>query len=321
MCPKVSVIVPVYKAEKYLHRCVDSIIAQTFKDWELLLVDDGSPDNSGKLCDEYAQKDSRIKVFHKKNGGVSSARQMGLDNATGEYTIHADPDDWVEPTMLEELYAKAIEDNADMVICDYFQAFKHKQVYTKQNIKSLENDSILRQILMHTMSGAVWNKLVKRSTIVNNKIKFPPITFCEDTFFICDLLRFKQNISYLNKAFYHYDQALNSSSLTRFMDKSTIDSRIYFVSYFSSFLNKNDYEQELLSAKITTKRLAWYVKEYTFEEYKSIYPETNDFFKNRKSFNADILINLSLKGYHRLSKIIYSFSKIRNFILLKVKGF
>lgn len=122
--PKISVIVPVYKAEAYLHRCVDSIIAQTFTDWELLLVDDGSPDRSGDICDEYASKDARIRVFHKENGGVSSARQKGLDEAIGEYTIHADPDDWVEPMMLEELYKKAKEDDADMVICDFICEYK-----------------------------------------------------------------------------------------------------------------------------------------------------------------------------------------------------
>ena len=94
--PKVSIIVPVYKAEKYLNRCVDSILAQTFTDFELLLIDDGSPDRSGEICDEYAKKDSRIRVIHKENGGVSSARQRGLDESIGEYTIHADPDDWVE---------------------------------------------------------------------------------------------------------------------------------------------------------------------------------------------------------------------------------
>ena len=169
MSPKVSIIVPVYKAEKYLHRCVDSIIAQTFKDWELLLVDDGSPDNSGKLCDEYAQKDNRIKVFHKENGGVSSARQMGLDNATGEYTIHADPDDWVEPTMLEELYAKAIEDNADMVICDYFNEYTDRQVYTPSKyVGYLDSDYVFRQILSTRMAAAVWNKLIRRSVIISS---------------------------------------------------------------------------------------------------------------------------------------------------------
>ena len=104
--PAVSVIVPVYKAENYLCHCVDSLLAQTFPDFEILLIDDGSPDHSGDICDEYARKDSRVRVFHKENEGVSSTRQCGIDNAKGEYTIHADPDDWVEPDMLEELYKK-----------------------------------------------------------------------------------------------------------------------------------------------------------------------------------------------------------------------
>lgn len=107
--PKISVIVPVYKAEKYLRKCVDSILNQTFSNFELILVDDGSPDQSGQICDEYAGKDKRINVIHKKNDGVSAARQSGLDASSGDYVIHADPDDWVEPQMLKELYAKAID--------------------------------------------------------------------------------------------------------------------------------------------------------------------------------------------------------------------
>lgn len=119
--PAVSVIVPVYKAENYLCHCVDSLLAQTFPDFEILLIDDGSPDHSGDICDEYARKDSRVRVFHKENEGVSSTRQCGIDNAKGEYTIHADPDDWVEPDMLEELYKKAKEEDADVVICDFMR--------------------------------------------------------------------------------------------------------------------------------------------------------------------------------------------------------
>ena len=116
----VSVIIPVYKVEKYIAECIESILAQTYTNFRLILVDDGTPDNAGKICDEYALKDNRIKVIHKSNGGVASARQMGVDNALGNYTIHADSDDWVEPTMLEELYKKAIEKDADMVICDFY---------------------------------------------------------------------------------------------------------------------------------------------------------------------------------------------------------
>ena len=108
--PKISIIVPVYKAENYIHRCIKSLLSQTFTDFEILLINDGSPDKSGEICDEYAKSDKRIRVFHKENGGVSSARQCGIDNARGEYTIHVDPDDWVDPRMLEELYLKAVEE-------------------------------------------------------------------------------------------------------------------------------------------------------------------------------------------------------------------
>lgn len=96
MTPKISVIVPVYKVEQYIHRCVDSILAQSFTDFEIILVDDGSPDNCGKICDEYAQKDSCVKVFHKPNGGVSSARNLGLNNAKGEWVTFIDSDDYIE---------------------------------------------------------------------------------------------------------------------------------------------------------------------------------------------------------------------------------
>ena len=98
--PKISIISPVYNAEPYIVKCLDSILAQTFESWELILVDDGSLDRSGNICDEYAAKDSRIVVIHKKNEGVGAARQTGMDNATGEYIIHVDPDDWVESDML-----------------------------------------------------------------------------------------------------------------------------------------------------------------------------------------------------------------------------
>lgn len=156
----VSIIVPVYKAEAYLHRCLDSILAQTFTDWELLLVDDGSPDRSGVICDEYAAKDDRIRVFHKENGGVSSARQKGQDEAQGEYTIHADPDDWVEPTMLEELYKKAKADDADMVICDYYMNDGENQTYITQKPTVLDRKTVLGELLFQQLHGSCWNKLV-----------------------------------------------------------------------------------------------------------------------------------------------------------------
>lgn len=145
--PKISVIVAVYKAEAYLHRCVDSLLAQTFQDFEILLIDDGSPDHSGKICDDYANQDARIRVFHKENGGVGSARQCGIDHVRGEYTTHVDPDDWVEPTMLEEMYAKAKEDDADMVLADWYLEYVDDTKYVNQQPSSLDVKTVLSDFL------------------------------------------------------------------------------------------------------------------------------------------------------------------------------
>ena len=213
--PKISIIIPVYKADSYLHRCVDSILTQTFTDFELLLIDDGSPDKSGEICDEYAKKDSRVRVFHKENGGVSSARQCGIDNAQGEYTIHADPDDWVEPNMLEELYRKAKRDDADMVICDFFVNNKESQIYVSQQPTSLQHIEVAVE-LQSKLHGATWNKLIKRNCIKQYNVKFDyELKFCEDLFFCTQLLLNPIKVSYLDKAFYHYTQDVNSNSLVK----------------------------------------------------------------------------------------------------------
>lgn len=201
--PLISIIVPIYNVEQYLHRSIDSILAQTFTGWELLLIDDGSPDRSGEICDEYAKKDNRVRVIHKENGGVSSARQKGQDEACGEYTIHVDPDDWVEPMMLEELYRKAKDDNADMVICDYYMNEGSHQFYIKQEPTELDNNVVLYELLQQ-LHGSCCNKLVRRACY-SGKANFPKgINRCEDLIWCIQVLKCKPKISYLDKAYYHY---------------------------------------------------------------------------------------------------------------------
>lgn len=127
---KFSIIVPVYNVEKYLGECIESLINQTYKDFEIILVDDGSLDNSPKICDEYAAKDNRIKVIHKENGGVTSARKVGVNNAIGDYIVCVDADDWVEDTYLEE-FVKAIEiDNSEVICCEYYTDDGTKKTYS-----------------------------------------------------------------------------------------------------------------------------------------------------------------------------------------------
>ena len=213
--PKISVIVPVYKAEHYLARCVDTLLAQTFDDFEVILVDDGSPDNSGAICDEYALKDKRVRVIHQPNAGVSMARQKGLDNARGEYVIHADPDDWVEPDMLKELYAKAKEEDADMVICDFYGHYGGKVVYERQQPSSLDHNTVLCDMFKH-LFGSCCNKLVRRVCFLKFDIHFSEgVSFCEDLLINSTLLRHNIKVAYLPNAFYHYDCCINSNSLVR----------------------------------------------------------------------------------------------------------
>ena len=241
--PKISVIVPVYKAEAYLHRCVDSLLAQTFTDFEILLVDDGSPDKSGEICDEYARKDIRVRVFHKENGGVSSARQCGMDHAQGEYTIHADPDDWVDPTMLEELYLKAKEEDADMVICDFYEERKNKTIYVRQQPSSLDHETVLCE-LFQQLHGSCCNKLVKRACYREFGVKFPlELSYCEDLFVNTCLLSHKINVAYLPKAYYHYDQYTNGESLVRRPIDVIIASRSLFISLLSSTIPNRLYNK------------------------------------------------------------------------------
>ena len=132
--PVVSIIIPIYNVEPYLRCCLNSILAQTFQSWEAVLVDDGSKDNCGKICDEYAAMDSRFRVIHKENGGLTSARNAGLAMAFGEWVMPLDGDDWIEPDMLEKMYAVAEKSQADIVYCDFYLSYEKNERYMFFNI-------------------------------------------------------------------------------------------------------------------------------------------------------------------------------------------
>ena len=278
--PKVSIIVPVYKAEKYLNRCLDSILAQTMPDFELLLIDDGSPDRSGDICDEYASRDSRIRVFHKENGGVASARQMGTEMASGLYSIHCDPDDWVEPNMLKELYMKAKEDDADMVICDYFYETIEGRQYYKQKPAENSNSDIIKQLIAGELHGSTCNKLVRTKLYNSYDISFPVNMTCmEDTFVICSLLMHDIKVEYIPKAYYHYDTIENQNSITshgrRQVTKVNLDCLIFFTDYFESVLPKETFQEIFNERKIFIKSLMWYCGYYNRAYFINKYKEIN----------------------------------------------
>jgi len=207
--PKISIIVPVYNVEEYLGRCVDSILSQTFTDFECILVDDGSPDKCPVICDEYAKKDERITVIHKKNGGVSSARNAGLDVARGEWIGFVDSDDWCDTDMFSVLYENALRYNADVSICDFKKVRccctienrttkKEPKVYNKYEAK-------IRLFSTHTFWGTSCCKLVKHSLISQNNIQYEKaIKYKEDTLFFFEIFNFADKVVYVPVHYYNY---------------------------------------------------------------------------------------------------------------------
>lgn len=183
----ISIIVPIYNAEKYLKRCIESIISQTYLNLEIILVDDGSKDNSSKICDDYANKDNRIKVIHKENEGVSKARNDGLKLATGKYILFVDSDDWLEKEMCEKMINKIISNDSDLVVCEYNNFYENENRTENVNLKDLKNVSFAEIISddSNKYGGFPWNKLIKRSVIKNN--------FREDIFYYENLLFFLEN--------------------------------------------------------------------------------------------------------------------------------
>lgn len=211
--PQITVIVPCYNAADYLTLCCDDLKRQTFEDFEVLLVDDGSPDETGTLCDKIADIDARFRVIHQENGGVGKARNTGLLNARGEYVIHVDPDDRVDPEMLRCLYSCMISNNADMVISDYYEHNDSGEFYVTQTPKSLNHLEVLIE-MFNSLHGSCCNKLVRKQLFKDYNISFPDLALCEDLYVNICLLLNPIKVAYLNQAFYHYERT-NINSVTR----------------------------------------------------------------------------------------------------------
>lgn len=186
----ISIIIPVYNVEQYLDKCIKSVLSQSYQDFELILVDDGSIDSSGMICDEYAGKDERVKVFHKENGGVSSARNFGLDNATGEWISFVDADDYVEEDYLSNM-VMSIHDDIDIIVGGFVPSGNEFPPHKMEDKKysHLDIGIFLTKILGDMEIGTPWAKLFRSKVIVSNKLRFDKkIHFNEDSLFTQDFL-------------------------------------------------------------------------------------------------------------------------------------
>lgn len=221
----ISIIVPVYKVEKYLEKCIDSIVRQNYSNIEVILVDDGSPDNCGEICESWMKKDNRIRVFHKKNGGLSDARNCGIEHSKGEYITFVDSDDYISEDYIMKLYYFLVENNADISVCNTDIVFEDSNANEVKDanimIKRYDPDSAFENMLYEIdLTNSAWGKLYKRK--LWNGIRFPVNKLYEDMFVTYKLFYKAKNIIYVSEKLYHYlvrsDSILGTVSVDEQMD-------------------------------------------------------------------------------------------------------
>ena len=313
----ISVIVPIFNAEKYLHRCIKRILDQDYTDFELLLIDDGSTDNSGTICDEYTIMDNRMRVFHKENGGVSSARNWGLDNAIGEYIMFVDSDDYMLPGMLEVMLSTLESKKADLVVCGTTETgggYWRPIADVDYSINQLKENFVS---LLHTeLLSPPWNKIYKKEIIGSNRF-CEDISFGEDLLFNIQYLEKCENISFIKESPFYHEKENENSLVVKFNRNRLLDiEKVWVVvdrfsedkeGLYSKYLRDlTVYIRQLLK----TKQYLWSEKENILEEWYSIalIKKLNLFnykvnyvnrvllllLKNRQWRLANILVNLKL---------------------------
>lgn len=347
--PKISIIVPVYKVEKYLSICIDSILSQTFCNWELLLVDDGSPDNSGKICDEYALKDSRIKVFHKENGGVSSARNFGIDNARGEWITFIDSDDYIQSGFIEGLYAPIAQGEVvDFVHGGCVNVKDGKIVGINQSYEYYVGDD--KNILFQKLRGLTVSKLFRLENVKlwsdGQSLRFDEMMrIAEDMAFTFDYVLNVNRFALVPEKGYCY-RIDNMQSATKSLNKVDYNTSLHSFKHLFESINLyiQKFKVPIEIAKFRLTYLAWnlnkvlltlYCKKHSQkerivhlksdfkEEYLSLFLTTKIhcelsffyiFLVNKKYYLFDMSLS-SLSFLRRFSFLRY----IRNFIIRSLK--
>ena len=234
--PKVSVIVPIYNVEKYLEKCINSLLSQTLEDIQIILVNDGSKDNSGNIAKEYEKNNKdRVIYVEKENGGLSDARNYGLKYATGDFIAFLDSDDYIEKNAYEEMYNKAIEENADYVECDFIWEFPNKIRVDKQYPYKNKKE------MLSFVRVVAWNKLIKRQLITDNNLEFPKGLRYEDVEFTYKLIPFINKFAYVDKPFIHYVQ--REGSIANVQNERTAEIFTVLDNVIEFYKKNNIYEE------------------------------------------------------------------------------
>lgn len=314
----ISIIVPIYKVEKYLEKCINSIIKQTYKNLEIILVDDGSPDNCGKICDEYAKKDSRIKVIHKPNGGISDARNAGIQMATGDYIGFVDSDDYIEKDMYEILINNLKKEKADISVISNYEVYGNKIINTKkQGIYAVmsSEETIIKMNSFGYFGVGLWDKLYKAELF--KELDFPKGKKSEDWYIIYKLVDKAQKIVYQSIPKYYYCQRNGSITHSSDINYDSIEASKEAINFIKDkypnalksaytmyiFANIGVYDKLLLYKHIENRKMK--MKKIR-EEINSIYENMEMKNLSKKRYMQLVLIKNAPIIYNKIFKIYYN---------------
>ena len=318
--PAITIIVPVYKVEQYLSKCIDSIWAQTFQNWELLLIDDGSPDNSGKICDEYALKDSRIKVFHKKNGGVSSARNLGIDNAEGEWITFIDSDDYIQPGFLEGLYAPIVQGEDVDFIHGGCVNVKNGEIFSiNQSYEYYVGDD--KNILFQKLRGLTVSKLFRLENVKHwsdgQPLRFDEkMKIAEDMVFTLDYALHVSRYALVPEKGYCY-RIDNMQSVTKSNKvipyEIQLNSFLHYYKSVTSLIETHNINPSI--AQIRQKHLCRQIKTACLCLYKNKYTRKQRIEHLKTDFNINHLSLLKYKESSSLMNCLFGLLQLRCYSL------
>lgn len=297
----ISIIVPIYNVEKYIKKCLESILMQTYTNIEIILVNDGSPDNCKQICERYAVIDNRIKLIHTENKGVSSARNTGLDKSQGNYILFVDPDDWLEVDMVEKLYINIIKNNADISICNYYEVTDNNKYGKDLLVESVfDNKKFIDYVINEScINGYIWNKLFSKNVIFNNSAnRFDEnIHMCEDLLFNFKVALNTKKICYTNDKLYNYlkreNSALSSSFNIRHVSKLLVfEDMIRITDRFNLDLSKRlafEYVSDAMEIK------------YKMRKSKLLKKDISNYLNSIR--NKNLIVALSYKNCSFIKKL------------------
>lgn len=310
--PKVSVIVPVYNTELYVERAIISLMEQTLDDVQFIIIDDGSKDHSlsiiKQVISRYPARKGQVVLISRENRGVAATRAQGMELATGDYVIHFDSDDWAELNWLEAMYIKAIEDNADVVVCDFFERYSHMSIYKSQVI-GFDRETCLKNLFLGKIANSSCNKLVARKLLSDNGINFHSGYDMGEDFFVTFLVFIKaKKVVHLKEPFYIYNKE-NESSLTKNYSSKSLDDLLLIVDLARENLDynglSNSVEREFNFFKIGVVSTLISNSSYDVDKVKyalSLYPSSN-----KMIFSSSM----------RMLKLVYFLYKTGMLFLLK----